>query len=83
MLLVGLAFTCWTPGYSTAKKWDVPPSAPTTEMLLAKTRAHLHESLFQVDRMLDHLQASILLSYYFFQSDRLVEGQNISATNSR
>jgi hypothetical protein len=83
MLLVGVAFTSWTPGYSTAARQDLPLSTPSTDVLLAKTRAYLDEAISQVDRMLDYLQASILLSYYFFQQGRLQEGQFISAANSR
>ncbi|KAG8979859.1 hypothetical protein FRB90_007863, partial [Tulasnella sp. 427] len=83
MLLVGRAFTCWTPGYSTAEKHHLPATCPSAEVLLAKTRAHLTEALSQVDRMQDYLQASILLSYYFFQTGRLQEGCDISAANSR
>ncbi|KAG8900107.1 hypothetical protein FRB99_006254 [Tulasnella sp. 403] len=83
MCLVGLAFTWWTPGYSTARKHDLPPTCPPADVLLAKTRAYLDESLAQVDRVLDYLQASNLLSYFFFQQGRLQEGQFISASNSR
>ncbi len=82
MLLVGQAFTLWTPGYSTAQKHDLPTTTPSPKVLLAKTQAYLTDSLSNVDRMLDYLQASILLSYYFFQSGRLEEGQVISAANS-
>lgn len=83
MLLVGSAFTEWTPGYSTAQKHDLPPTCPSIPVLLAKTQAYLTDALSQVDRMLDWLQASILLSDFFFQQGRLAEGEFISATNSR
>ncbi|KAG9012323.1 hypothetical protein FRB93_001745 [Tulasnella sp. JGI-2019a] len=83
MLLVGVAFTWWTPGYSTAKMHDLPPSTPAAETLLARTQVYLNESLGNMDRLLDHLQAAILLSYFFFQQGRLEEGQIISASNSR
>ncbi|KAG8901022.1 hypothetical protein FRC01_009953 [Tulasnella sp. 417] len=83
MLLVGQAFTGWTPGYSTAEKRHLPPTCPSAQVLLAKTQAYLNESLSRVDRMLDYLQASILLSYYFFQTGRLQEGSMISSANSR
>lgn len=83
MLLVGVSLTRWTPGYSTAKPHNLPPSTPSSEVLLAKTQAHLQETLNEADRLLDHLQASIMLSYYFFQHGRLQEGQFISASNSR
>lgn len=83
MLLVGQAFTSWTPGYSTADRHHLPPTCPSAEVLLAKTQAYLNEALSHVDRMLDYLQASILLSYYFFQTGRLQEGSMISSANSR
>ncbi|KIO22747.1 hypothetical protein M407DRAFT_116246 [Tulasnella calospora MUT 4182] len=83
MLLVGQAFTEWTPGYSTAEKHHLPATCPSAQVLLAKTQAYLNESLSRVDRMLDYLQASILLSYYFFQTGRLHEGSMISSANSR
>ncbi|KAG8978482.1 hypothetical protein FRC05_010727 [Tulasnella sp. 425] len=83
MLLVGQAFTSWTPGYSTAEKHHLPPTCPSADVLLAKTQAYLNEALSHVDRMLDYLQASILLSYYFFQTGRLQEGSMISSANSR
>lgn len=83
MLLVGQAFTEWTPGYSTAERHHLPATCPPAQVLLAKTQAYLNESLSRVDRMLDYLQASILLSYYFFQTGRLQEGSMISSANSR
>lgn len=83
MLLVGVAFTWWTPGYSTAKVNDLPPSTPPAETLLARTQIYLNESLANMDRLLDHLQAAILLSYFFFQQGRLEEGSIISSSNSR
>ncbi|KAG9051133.1 hypothetical protein FS837_011979 [Tulasnella sp. UAMH 9824] len=83
MLLVGQAFTEWTPGYSTAERHHLPATCPSPQVLLAKTQAYLNESLSRVDRMLDYLQASILLSYYFFQTGRLQEGSMISSANSR
>ncbi|KAG8858544.1 hypothetical protein FRB96_005216 [Tulasnella sp. 330] len=83
MLLIGVAFTWWTPGYSTAKVHDLPPTTPPAETLLARAQVYLNESLSNMDRLQDHLQAAILLSYFFFQQGRLEEGQIISASNSR
>ncbi|KAG9012167.1 hypothetical protein FRB90_006816 [Tulasnella sp. 427] len=53
----------------------IPPSTPSDEELLARTQAHCAESLGDVDRLQDHLQAMLLISYWFLRKGRLMEGQ--------
>ncbi|KAG8914729.1 hypothetical protein FRC00_011277 [Tulasnella sp. 408] len=53
----------------------IPESTPSDSELLARAQAHCSQSLGDVDRLQDYLQAMLLISYWFLRKGRLMEGQ--------
>lgn len=60
---------------SAERDFVVPESTPSDSELLARTQAHCSQSLGDVDRLQDYLQAMLLLSYWYLRKGRLMEGQ--------
>ncbi|KAG8976793.1 hypothetical protein FRC05_003143 [Tulasnella sp. 425] len=60
---------------SAEQDFVVPESTPSDGELLARTQAHCSQSLGDVDRLQDYLQAMLLMSYWYLRKGRLMEGQ--------
>ncbi|KAG8937081.1 hypothetical protein FRC02_006281 [Tulasnella sp. 418] len=61
-----------------------PSSAPLkADVVLTLARKHLDASLANADRLLDHLQASILVAFWLLRQGRLQEAQYMTSTNAR
>lgn len=63
--------------------FKIPENLPTDHVLLARAQSHCAQSLADVDRLQDYIQASLLLAYWFFRHGRLMEGQYSMAAVSR
>ncbi|KAG8901065.1 hypothetical protein FRC01_009937 [Tulasnella sp. 417] len=53
----------------------IPESTPSDDELLASAQAHCSQSLGDVDRLQDYLQAMVLIGFWFLRKGRLMEGQ--------
>ncbi|KIO33634.1 hypothetical protein M407DRAFT_17595 [Tulasnella calospora MUT 4182] len=60
---------------SAGSNFVIPESTPSDSELLARAQAHCSQSLGDVDRLQDYLQAMLLISYWFLRKGRLMEGQ--------
>jgi hypothetical protein len=56
---------------------------PDVGALLARIQACMHQSLADVDRIMDYLQASSLLIFWYYRRGRLPEAHYLCVTTSR
>ncbi|KIO27273.1 hypothetical protein M407DRAFT_7353 [Tulasnella calospora MUT 4182] len=61
----------------------MPESTPSEDALVSRIQAQCIQSLADVDRLLDYIQASLLLSHWFITHGRVLEGQYTSAVVNR
>lgn len=61
----------------------MPESTPSDSALISRIQAQCIQSLADVDRLLDYIQASLLLSHWFITHGRVLEGQYTSAVVNR
>lgn len=61
----------------------MPDSTPSADELIARVQAQCTQSLADVDRLLDYIQASLLLAHWYIVHGRVVEGQYTSAVVNR
>ncbi|KAG8933725.1 hypothetical protein FRC01_007442 [Tulasnella sp. 417] len=61
----------------------MPESTPSDDALVARVQAQCTQSLADVDRLLDYIQASLLLSHWFITHRRVLEAQYTSAVVNR
>ncbi|KAG8968028.1 hypothetical protein FRC03_008893 [Tulasnella sp. 419] len=60
-----------------------PLSSSYESMFLARTRRYINQSLESSDRLINFLQASMLLAWYFFFKGRYLEGQHHASSAAR
>ncbi|KAG9048811.1 hypothetical protein FS837_012013 [Tulasnella sp. UAMH 9824] len=61
----------------------MPESTPSDRALISRIQAQCIQSLADVDRLHDYIQASLLLSHWFITHGRVLEGQYTSAVVNR
>lgn len=61
----------------------MPESTPSDETLIARIQAQCTQSLADVDRLADYIQASLLLAYWYIRKGRVLEGQYSAAAVNR
>lgn len=61
----------------------MPESTPSDERLIARIQAQCTQSLADVDRLADYIQASLLLAYWYIRKGRVLEGQYSAAAVNR
>ncbi|KAG8988173.1 hypothetical protein FRB90_002929 [Tulasnella sp. 427] len=61
----------------------MPESTPSVDELIARIQAQCTQSLADVDRLLDYIQASLLLAHWYITHGRVLEGQYTSAVVNR
>ncbi|KAG9038427.1 hypothetical protein FRB95_001284 [Tulasnella sp. JGI-2019a] len=62
---------------------QLPPGTPSAGYFVQQIRMHLSTSLQAANGLLGHVAASMLLSWWFIQNGRFVEGQFEVSTNAR
>ncbi|KAG9001524.1 hypothetical protein FRB90_011599 [Tulasnella sp. 427] len=61
----------------------LPASIPSDETLIARIQAQCTQSLADVDRLPDYIQASLLLAHWYIRQGRIVEAQYSAAAVNR
>ena len=55
-------------------EFKIPETTPSAEWLLAATQVHCAQALANADRLLDYIQAELLLASWYMRNGRLSEG---------
>ncbi|KAG8950229.1 hypothetical protein FRC04_007863 [Tulasnella sp. 424] len=61
----------------------MPESTPSVDVLLSRVQAQTIQSLADVDRLHDYIQASLLLTHWYMTRGRVLEAQYTSAVVNR
>ncbi|KAG8918712.1 hypothetical protein FRC01_001692 [Tulasnella sp. 417] len=61
----------------------MPESTPSEDVLLTRIQAQCTQSLADVDRLTDYIQASLLLAHWYVRKGRILEGQYSAAAVNR
>ncbi|KIO19960.1 hypothetical protein M407DRAFT_30402, partial [Tulasnella calospora MUT 4182] len=61
----------------------MPESTPSEDALITRIQAQCTQSLADVDRLTDYIQASLLLAHWYVRKGRILEGQYSAAAVNR